>query len=98
VHTRWSDTGLSRLRGDLELYDAASTPASAYNRLLREEGPLPPGSLYEARGFGLEGCYGPERACLYRRPGGCRGSSPSLTAWTMPPVRAALSRLGFTVD
>jgi hypothetical protein len=93
----WTVTGLSRLRGDLQLYDAQRTPGDAYNRLLRLPGRQRPAAVYEAQGFSLQACYGSRGVCLYRRPGPCAAGRAPLRATTPAPVRATLTKLGFSV-
>lgn len=88
---RWDRAGLSRLRRDLQLYEAASPPA-AYNRLLAFGGPLPAGRT--PPGFILQACYGPDGGCLYGRPGACATGTPPLTADPPAEVRRILDSLG----
>lgn len=90
----WTKAGLSRLRDDVQLYDAGEAPAGAYDYLLRLPGPHRPLALYQAQGFRLEQCYGAAGVCLYRRDGGCEAGAPPLRATTAGPVRASLRRLG----
>lgn len=92
-YPNWVLTGASRVRSDIQLYDAPATPAGAYNRLLRLPGTQTPLAAYT--GFALQRCYQPGGACLYTRPGTCTSGAPPLRAVTPAPWRAALKRLGF---
>jgi hypothetical protein len=92
-YPNWVLTGASRVRSDVQLYDAPTTPAGAYNRLLRLPETQTPLTAYP--GFALQRCYQPGGACLYTRPGACTGGAPTLRAVTPAPWRAALTRLGF---
>jgi hypothetical protein len=96
----WSLTGLSRVRDDIQLYDAATAPPQAYDYLLRLPygGPERPLASYTANGFALQRCYGSRGVCLYRRPLPCTPGAQPLRAATLPPVRMTLARLGFVVD
>jgi hypothetical protein len=94
----WTVSGLSRLRGGLQLYDGAHAPPAGYNDLLT----APPGlqksmAAHAADGFVLQSCFGERGVCLYRRPGACAIGQPPLKAVTPNEVRANLKKLGFQV-